>query len=79
MQAVPQLDNALFTQQAFWSKQLLGTAQILAGEKRFTAEEARAIYPQLKFLPRTQWGSAPCLCGKKCDLACYRHLTGKEI
>ena len=54
-------------------------AKILAGEKRFTAEEARAIYPRLKFLPRTQWGYAPCLCGKKCDLACYRHLTGKEL
>ena len=48
-------------------------------EKRFTADEARAIYPQLTFLPRTQWGYAPCLCGKKCDLACYRHLTGREI
>ena len=54
-------------------------AKILAGEKRFTADEARAIYPKLKFLPRTQWGYAPCLCGKKCDLACYRHLTGREV
>ena len=53
--------------------------KILSGEKRFTAEEARALYPRLTFLPRTQWGYAPCLCGKKCDVACYCHLTGKEI
>ena len=54
-------------------------AKILSGEKRFTAEEARALYPKLKFLPRTQWGYAPCICGKMCDIACYRHLTGKDV
>ena len=52
---------------------------ILRGEKRFDAESARAIYPKLNFLPNTQWGYAPCLCGKKCDIACYKHLTGKEL
>lgn len=52
---------------------------ILDGEYRFDAESARAIYPALDFLPRTQWGYAPCLCGKKCDIACYERLTGKEI
>lgn len=52
---------------------------ILSGEKRFDAKSARAIYPKLNFLPNTQWGYAPCLCGKKCDIACYRHLTGKEL
>ena len=52
---------------------------ILNGEKRFDAVSARALYPKLNFLPRTQWGYAPCLCGKKCDVACYRHLTGKEL
>lgn len=51
---------------------------ILNGDKRFDAVSARAIYPKLDFLPKTQWGYAPCLCGKKCDVACYRHLTGKE-
>ena len=51
---------------------------ILAGEKRFTPEEARAIYPALDFLPKTNWGYAPCLCGRKCDMACYRHLKGEE-
>lgn len=50
---------------------------ILNGEKRFDAESARAIYPEMKFLPNTQWGYAPCLCGRKCDLACYRHLVGE--
>jgi hypothetical protein len=48
---------------------------ILDGEKRFDAESARAIYPKLNFLPNTQWGYAPCLCGRKCDMACYKHLT----
>ena len=50
---------------------------ILNGEKRFDAESARAIYPEMKFLPNTQWGYAPCLCGRKCDVACYRHLVGE--
>lgn len=50
---------------------------ILNGEKRFDAESAREIYPHMKFLPNTQWGYAPCLCGRKCDLACYRHLVGE--
>ena len=30
-------------------------------------------------LPRTQWGYQACLCGKKCDIACYEHLTGKKL
>ena len=50
---------------------------ILHGEKRFDAESARQIYPELRFLPNTQWGYAPCLCGRKCDIACYRHLVGE--
>ncbi|MBR2965655.1 MAG: 4Fe-4S binding protein [Clostridia bacterium] len=47
---------------------------ILNGEFRFDAVSARALYPELKFLPKTHWGYAPCLCGKKCDIACYKHL-----
>lgn len=50
---------------------------ILSGEKRFDAESARAIYPEMKFLPNTQWGYSPCLCGRKCDIACYKHLVGE--
>ena len=50
---------------------------ILSGEKRFDAESARAIYPAMNFLPNTQWGYAPCLCGRKCDIACYKHLVGE--
>ena len=50
---------------------------ILNGEKRFDAESAREIYPELKkFLPEFK-GYAPCLCGKKCDYVCYKHL--KEV
>ena len=50
---------------------------ILNGEKVFDAESARALYPYLKFLPATNWGYAPCICGKKCDIACYKHLKGE--
>ncbi len=49
---------------------------ILNGEKRFDAESAREIYPEMNFLPNTQWGYSPCLCGRKCDMACYNHLKG---
>ncbi len=50
---------------------------ILNGEKRFDAESAREIYPHMNFLPNTQWGYSPCLCGRKCDIACYQHLVGE--
>lgn len=50
---------------------------ILNGEKRFNAEEARKIYQEMNFLPNTQWGYSPCLCGRKCDIACYQHLVGE--
>lgn len=49
---------------------------IINGEKRFDAISARAIYPEMKFLPSHK-GYAPCLCGKRCDIACYKHL--KEV
>ncbi len=52
---------------------------ILNGEKRFDCESARALYPDLDFLPKTQWGYAPCLCGRKCDVACYNHLKEKGV
>ena len=50
---------------------------ILNGEKRFDAESARELYKEMDFLPNTQWGYAPCLCGRKCDIACYKHLVGE--
>lgn len=52
---------------------------IINGDKHFDAVSARAIYPQLNFLPSRTTGYAPCLCGKKCDLACYDHLRRKQI
>jgi ferredoxin len=52
---------------------------VLNGGKRFNAESARMLYPKLDFLPSRQTGYAPCLCGKKCDLACREHLKGKHI
>ena len=50
---------------------------IINGRKHFDAESARALYPHMNFLPNTQWGYSPCLCGRKCDMACYRHLVGE--
>lgn len=51
--------------------------QIINGEKRFDAISAREIYKKMDFLPKTNWGYSPCLCGRKCDIACYRHLIGE--
>ncbi len=51
---------------------------ILNGNKRFDAQSARKIYKELNFLPNTQWGYSPCLCGRKCDVACYKHIKGEE-
>ena len=51
---------------------------ILKGEKRFDSESAREIYKEMNFLPNTQWGYAPCLCGRQCDIACYKHLKGEQ-
>ena len=51
---------------------------ILNGEKRFDSISARQIYKELNFLPNTQWGYSPCLCGRKCDIACYKHLKGEK-
>ncbi len=52
---------------------------VINGEKRFDSVSAREIYPKIDFLPKTQWGYAPCLCGKKCDVACYNHLKAKGV
>lgn len=49
---------------------------ILKGEKRFDAESARKLYRELDFLPSRSTGYAPCICGKKCDIACYKHIMG---
>ncbi len=51
---------------------------ILDGKKRFDAVSARKIYKELNFLPNTQWGYSPCLCGRKCDIACYKHIKGED-
>lgn len=50
---------------------------ILNGDKRFDAESARALFGKMNFLPNTQWGYAPCLCARACDIACYKHLKGE--
>ncbi len=52
---------------------------ILNGEKRFDAISAREIYKEMNFLPNTQWGYSPCICGRKCDIACYEHIKGVKL
>lgn len=47
---------------------------ILDGEARFGADAARTMYPKLDFLPIKPTGYAPCVCGRACDMACWRHL-----
>ena len=49
------------------------------GDVRFDAESARAIYPKLDFMPNHVTGYVACLCGKSCDIACYKHLREKGI
>ena len=51
---------------------------ILNGDERFDAQKARAIYDQLQFLPDNS-GYEPCLCGRACDNACWRHLKEAGI
>ncbi len=50
---------------------------IINGEAKFDKESANAIYPYLKFLPSTHFGYVPCLCAKRCETVCYKHL--KEV
>lgn len=50
---------------------------VINGEKRFDSKSAREIYKKMDFLPKTNWGYSPCLCMKKCDIACYEHIVGE--
>ena len=50
---------------------------IISGEKQFDRESAREIYKKIDFLPSRSTGYIPCICGRACDMACYRHLKGK--
>lgn len=50
---------------------------ILNAEKKFDKESALEIYDQLKILPNTHLGYVACLCAKKCETVCYKHL--KEV
>lgn len=52
---------------------------ILNGDKKFDCQSAREIFKEMNFLPNTQWGYAPCLCGRKCDIACYEHIKGGTL
>ncbi|NLZ63051.1 MAG: hypothetical protein GX902_04515 [Lentisphaerae bacterium] len=52
---------------------------ILNGTEKFNRESARALYPELDFLPSRPTGYIPCICGKACAVACYRHLKEKGL
>lgn len=52
---------------------------IIDGEARFDSAKARALYPELDFLPSRVTGYAPCICGKACDTACYKHLKEADL
>lgn len=52
---------------------------VINGEKVFDRESARGIYKKIDFLPTAPTGYSPCLCGKKCDTACYKHLKEKKV
>ena len=52
---------------------------ILNGDVLFDPESARAIYPKLDFMPNHVTGYVACLCGKSCDIACYKHLKEKGL
>ena len=53
--------------------------RVISGEKRFTRETAREMYGKIDFLPSRSTGYIPCICGKACDAACYRHLKTKGV
>lgn len=55
-----------------------GREDIINGEMRFDRQSAKEIYPYLRFLPETHFGYVPCLCGKACEVACYKHLKGES-
>ncbi len=52
---------------------------IISGKKHFDRESAREIYKKINFLPSRSTGYIPCICGKACDMACYRHLKDKGV
>ena len=52
---------------------------IINGDYVFDSKTALEIYPHLDFLPSRVTRYMPCLCGKKCDIACYEHLKEKGI
>ncbi len=47
--------------------------KIINGEKKFDRETALEVLEEIDFLPKTHFGYVPCLCGKKCELACRKH------
>lgn len=52
---------------------------ILNGEKVFDKQSAIDIKNEMKFLPNTHFGYVPCLCGKKCEIVCRKHLNNGKI
>jgi len=67
--------NPMMTEK--YLEQMKERQDVLDGSARFDEKSAKEIFPLLQFLPPTHYGYVPCLCGKKCLRACYRHLEEK--
>ncbi|MBQ3866461.1 MAG: hypothetical protein II776_06120, partial [Clostridia bacterium] len=53
--------------------------EIITGRARMTEEKARAILKETWFYPPAQHSFRCSICGRACDMACYRHLEEKGV
>ena len=54
-------------------------AQILAGAKKLTRQEAEEVLSRLNFYGGTRHSYAASICGRACDRACYIHLEQRGV
>ena len=52
---------------------------VIAGEAQLTPEKARRILDLLVYYPPVSHSFASSICGRACDMACYRHLEEKGV
>ena len=53
--------------------------EIIAGEAKMTPEKAREILKDIWFSPPAQHSFRCSICGRACDMACYRHLEERGL
>lgn len=53
--------------------------EIIAGEAKVTPETARKILDKIYFYPPAQHAYQCSICGRNCDMACYKHLEEKGV